>query len=326
MEKENNKLLQILKKLGSKKNHTKKMSNTEFKTLIGKNNYLFLQNDSYRESEVHNDNLDLIKSDFSVKPPKYFDRYLLIVFPDKSLICKEHLPDGYNMKYRPGMETYKKHLKDQIFDLYPYLTNDDVYYKTDVHMNLNGMAIAYRAIIDKLNELFGLKLEKMPIRLEKKECVLMDLNIGAGDLTWEMNLGNQHLDSRLDNYYYSEDIASIYCSYKIAPENIYNLTAFNFELEDETKLNDGALIDWYFLSKYIIKTKNENATNKTRVVIFYDSFLTSTLELWMKTFYEVYFIKIPIPKYLFSNKNNLEIIDKIKPDYVLEFRVEGCLV
>ena len=34
------------------------------KTLIGKNNFLFLQNDSARELEVHNNNLCLVHHEF----------------------------------------------------------------------------------------------------------------------------------------------------------------------------------------------------------------------------------------------------------------------
>ena len=46
------------------------------KTLIGKNGYLFLQNDSAKELEVHNDNLCLVKPNFYKKPDPMIMHYI----------------------------------------------------------------------------------------------------------------------------------------------------------------------------------------------------------------------------------------------------------
>ena len=46
------------------------------KTLVGKEGYLFLQNDTCKELEVHNNNLLLIVTDL----PKKFDKYLFRIF------------------------------------------------------------------------------------------------------------------------------------------------------------------------------------------------------------------------------------------------------
>lgn len=293
------------------------------KTLIGKNDYLFLQNDTNQEIEVHRDNLFLVKSDFS---NKYNNNYLLSVFPDKSIICKDYLPDGYDMKYRPGIDTYKEQLNHHIFDLLPFLSGKDTYYKTDTHMNLLGAYISYQNVVNRICELFKINLQKINIGIEKKECVLSELNIGIGDLTWEMNLGNQILKNKIDNFYYSDDINNIYCTYKIQDINIYNLSALNYDLVDETKINTGEIIDWYFVSKYIIHTKNKEVDNKYKIIIFYDSFLLSSLDLWIKTFYEVYFVKTASCQYLFSSSMNNNLIEKINPDFILEFKAERYLM
>ena len=42
------------------------------KTLIGKENYLFLQNDSSQELKVHNENLDLVVNNLYLK---YSEKY-----------------------------------------------------------------------------------------------------------------------------------------------------------------------------------------------------------------------------------------------------------
>ena len=55
---------------------------------------------------------------------------------------------------------------------------------------------------------------------------------------------------------------------------------------------------------------------KLRIIIFYDSFLLHVLPLYFSLFNDVYFIKNP-----YSN----EIIEMIKPDYVIEFMVERFL-
>jgi len=46
------------------------------KTLIGKNGYLFLQNDCAKELNVHNDNLCLVKSNFYKKYESIKNKFL----------------------------------------------------------------------------------------------------------------------------------------------------------------------------------------------------------------------------------------------------------
>ena len=73
---------------------------------------------------------------------------------------------------------------------------------------------------------------------------------------------------------------------------------------------------WDIISKYIIYIKNENINPKIKVLIFYDSFLLHSLQLYFDLFYEIYFIK---------NVYNIETINLIKPDFVFEFRCERFL-
>ena len=56
------------------------------KTLVGKNGYLFLQNDSCQELEVHNNNLSLVSNNFYEKYENIKDKFLLIVFNISSCI------------------------------------------------------------------------------------------------------------------------------------------------------------------------------------------------------------------------------------------------
>jgi hypothetical protein len=131
------------------------------KALIGKNGYLFLQNDSNKELEVHGNNLDLTNNDKIQNITLIKDKYLLVVFPNKSLLCKQYLPDGYNMIYRPAFNKYHAILDNNLLDGYDVLKNysNDVYYKTDTHLNVNGCIIMYNTFIDKINTLFNLNIK-----------------------------------------------------------------------------------------------------------------------------------------------------------------------
>jgi len=108
------------------------------KTLIGKNDYLFLKNDESKELDIHCNNLCLVKSDL-LRYSKNINKFYITIFPNKSYIYKDYLPDNYKAKYRPSLLKYKSFFNNRLFDAYEILKNiDDTYYKTDTHINLNG--------------------------------------------------------------------------------------------------------------------------------------------------------------------------------------------
>ena len=286
------------------------------KTLVGKEEYLFLINDSSNELEIHCNNLNLVNEN---NLSRYsFDKYLLLVYPNKSLFYKKYLPENYLVKYRPALGVYKNKLQNKMVDLYKYMsTNDDLYYKTDTHINLKGNYITYQIFINKINEMFYFNITPKNIIIKKQICELSTLPYGLGDLIWSQNLGEQQLNNKLDKYYFSDEIDDFYNIYKIKNNNpirflIPNtLDDYTFELEQQNEF-----AHWNIISKYIIYKKNKNIEPKSRVLIFYDSFLLHSLPLYFQLFYEVYFSK---------NIYNNETIQLINPDYVFEFRVERFL-
>jgi len=283
------------------------------KTLIGKNNYLFLKNDESRELDIHCSNLCLVNSNFS-RFNKYINKYYITIFPDKSLIYKQYLPDLYIAKFRPGLVVYKSFFNDRLFDTYEILKNiDEPYYKTDTHINIKGAYVVYCNFVKNINNLYNLQI---PIKELEIKCLknirLDDLNIGIGDLTWKENYGTEILESVQDNYYYSNDIIEIYCR-----KNNNNIIFFDYELNNKTSDIGDKKIEWDILSNHILYKQNENNVEKKKVLIIYDSFLLSTLWLYLTMFSEVYMIK--------SGYNN-KIIEKINPDYIFEFRVERFLL
>jgi hypothetical protein len=286
------------------------------KTLIGKENFLFLTNDSGQELKIHCDNLNLI-SDPNLS--RYnFDKFLIVVLPNKSYIYRKYLPDNYHVKYRPALEIYKNKFNNKLIDAYDLLKDEeDVYYKTDTHINLKGNYIIYKNFIEKVNEIYNLNLNIKNIKILSKSCHLNTLKYGIGDLTWADNLGNQELQDINDTYYYSEDFIDLYNSYVIKDEN--DIRFLDYKIVDITKKLEekNEFTRWEIVSNHIIYKKNiEKNDNPIKVVIFYDSFLLSILPLYLDLFYEVYMIKS-----IYDNS----LINLIKPDYVFEFRVERFL-
>jgi hypothetical protein len=286
------------------------------KTLIGKENYLFLQNDSARELEVHQNNLDLVTNELYLKYNEIINKYLLIIFPNKSFIQKQFLPDDFNLKYRPAFDKYNEFLKEHILDGYIFLKDQiDCYYKTDTHINFKGNYIIYHHFIDKINNSFNLNIGKKNINITEIFCPegLSILEKGIGDLTWSSNLGDQVLENLSDKYYYSNEIRELYPQYKFSPQS--KIRILNKDLEDKTNEHLEEKLHWEIISNYILYQKN-NLDTKIKVLIFYDSFLLPSIDLYIDMFDEVYFSK---------SIYELDLIQKINPDYVFEFRCERFL-
>jgi hypothetical protein len=290
------------------------------KTLIGKNDYLFLINDSCKELEIHNNNTCLVDKNFYLRYENIKEKMLFVVFPNKSFIYSQFLPDIYKLKYRSGFDMYKQYFGNHIMDGYDILKNiDDTYFKTDTHINNNGGLIIYNSFIDKANELFNFNIPNKKYTLTK-EIVgsLSELGLGIGDLTLANNLGSQQLNCKKDTYYTINESSQLYMKYVF-----YNNSQIRLLLKQGESLIDCTMnclnttLDWDKLGTYILFKKNDTINSKHKIVIFYDSFLTSTLQLYMELFYEVYFIKS-----IYDNA----IINLINPDYVFEFRVERFLL
>jgi len=288
------------------------------KTLIGKNGYLFLNNDANQEIKIHNENFCVVDERNLDKYASTMKKFVMIVFPDKSFFCKEHLPDGYNMIFRPGFEIYKRKFGDNIIDGTELLRGtEQVFYKTDTHLNLKGAYIVYINFINKINKLFNLGAICKSANLYFKDVnSLCELNNGLGDLTWHQNLGNQTLPNANDTIVLSDDIKQIYTLYEFAINDPLKLLLLQGSLIDDTNNNIGNKLDWIVISKYILYKKNDRLP-KCKILIFYDSFLLSTLSLYLELTSEVY-----MSKSIF----NKSLVDYINPDYVFEFRVERFLI
>jgi hypothetical protein len=282
------------------------------KTLIGKDGYLFLINDSCNDLCVHCENLvtvqDLTLSRYS------FEKFIMFVYPDKSVMCKDYLPNEYIVKYRPNLDIYKRVLDNKIVDFYDAIKNEhDVYYKTDTHINLKGNYILYKYAINVINSRLNLNIVPRELNLNVVNCELSLLGLGIGDLTWESNLGDKTLSSKLDNFHFHDEMTWFYPNYLI--NNNCNIKFLKYDLTDDTENLVNRTTDWNIVSSYIIKVQNNDKVN-LKVLVFMDSFMLHCLPLYFDLFNEIYFVKN-----MYSN----ELINLINPDYVFEFRTERFL-
>ena len=139
---------------------------------------------------------------------------------------------------------------------------------------------------------------------------MSDLQLGIGDLLWESNLGDQYVEDHTDNFYYSDDIEYIYCKQKIQEND--KLRILSKDLNDETNKLIGRNVSWEILSTYILHKKNI-CKNKLKVLIFYDSFLTSSLSLYLDLFEEVYMVKEIYNNSKKKDKQVSALIAELKP-------------
>lgn len=287
------------------------------KTLIGKEGWLFLQNDSARELEVHCNNICLVSGHLTQRFDTIKDKYFLTIFPNKSLIMKQFLPDGFEPRFRPAFNIYAEYLGTHILDGLSILTeiSDELtYYKTDSHINLFGAYIVYKKFIETVNKVFGLHILPVEAKFNKKTVSnLSSSNLGYGDLTWESNLGGQILISTYDELYESSSIEQLINYYKIDQHK--SIQIFDYNIRNKTNEFTEAVLNWEILSKMILYQYNAEANDLT-VIIFFDSFLISTLSLYLQLFKQVYLVK---------NNITLKLIKQINPDLIFEFRVERFL-
>jgi hypothetical protein len=292
------------------------MSISANKTLIGKNGYLFLQNDSSNEIKRHETETSNISIDSLNRYDSVQKKYFITVFPNKSFVCRSELPDGYDLKYRSDLNVYKKKFGDYLLDGYTIIRDDiETFYKTDTHMNLRGTLQIYYEFLKKINSLFKLNLKTKKIKIESTAVENL-AEYSHGDLTWQSNLGDQILDDRRDVYYFSKEITNLYPLEIVDKKHRVNF--FKLENNDLIDCNSsviGTQFDWNVISKYILHKKNKSDP-KYKVLIFYDSFLISTLFLYLDLFDEVYMQK---------NVFDKNLVTKINPDYIFEFRVERFL-
>lgn len=281
------------------------------KTLKGKHNYLFLINDAANSLNRH-----LFASN---KKWRHIIRSKkitkLLVFPDKEIICKDFLPDDKKIKYRENLDHYIRYFKDNLLDPTNILDHSD-YYKTDSHINNKGALKIYKYFNNIISTIHNINIPEEEVILEEnKTDALSTIGKGIGDLTWDSNKGSVQLDDISDIYYRLPKKYDFYCTTYENNEKDFQILSSTLKNISSSYKNKS--IDWHCISKNILYYKSDVASINKKVIIFYDSFLLSSIGLYKNMFKEIYLIKN-----LYDDTYN----NKIKPDYIFEFRVERFLL
>ena len=123
-------------------------------TLVGKSGYLFLINDTHNEIHKHTHNAAYVPSKNNIhKYDTIKHKFLMVIFPDKSYLYADKLPDEYIAKYRPAINIYKSYMNDNILDCYDFLKDEpETYYKTDTHINNKGSVLVFNKFIETINK------------------------------------------------------------------------------------------------------------------------------------------------------------------------------
>ena len=290
-------------------------NNNEIKTLFGKEEYLFLINDTSKSLENHCKKFTL----FNINSINVYDKYiksrkiLFFMFPDKEIICKHYLPDKYKIINRNKMNYYKINFLDLFYDSTKLFDVND-YEKTDTHINLKGMLKFYNETCKIISKKLNINITTRDFDIKIKEV------IGNGDLIQGVNIGTNIAKKTKENFYYiDEDISiinTIHGKKKIYDKN-NNIKLLDKDLKNISDNYDKKSLYWNDIKHLIIYSKNENINNNMKVVIFYDSFLASTINLYTELFKEIYMMKSIF---------NVKFIEYINPDFVLEFRIERFLL
>jgi hypothetical protein len=285
------------------------------KTLFGKEDYLFLINDTTKSLENHCKNITLFNINNIERYHKYIKskNILFFMFPDKEILCKDYLPNQYKILNRDKMNYYKFNFFDLFYDSTELFDITD-YDKTDTHINLKGMLKFYNKACKLISNKLNINIKTRVFDIKIKEV------IGNGDLIQGVNIGTNIAKKTKEFFYYTDQeisiINSIYGKKKIYDKN-NNIKLLDKNLKNISDNYDKKSLYWNDIKELIIYSKNENIYNNIKVVIFYDSFLASTINLYTELFNEVYMMKSIF---------NAKFIEYINPDFILEFRIERFLL
>ena len=268
-------------------------------TIVGKNKTLYL-------SDEINQHYSNNKTDTAIA--KTLNYYLgglsksnrgifMFVVPDKSVICRDNLPNPFNANslYR-HINHIKPHIKYNFIDLYvnSSLTSRD-YYLTDSHMNDFGSLKITKQIVAHLM-LDHHKIHKINRVLQKTT-----MHNYKGDLTTPNNLENQALVSELNLYENTDKLRNVmFDSY----ENIITSVDIKYR---------------FCFSRPSIYVYNKNAIINKTILIYGDSTTFNKIHELISFYFEKTFFYW---NHFFVNS---DLINTINPDIILDIRTERFL-
>ena len=265
------------------------------KVLVGKEDWLFLQNDTNRIVEQ---NVGLLK--FSPEDVKRWvsilesrntmleDRgikYYFFVAPNKESIYPEYLPEGYLLsEQRPIHQITEALLASSVKLLYPlevlksYKAKLQLYTQVNTHWNASGAYIAYEYLANSIKKDYAIKV-----------------------VDWE--------DIIFEDSEISEDLGD-----KLNPPQTSTYVRARVNHGTAQIIYDNGIKN----SGRIQISQNKDST-LPNAMIFHDSFMTEGMfPFIMESFSRVQFIHTPIVDF--------NLIDQLKPDVVISEMVERFII
>lgn len=268
------------------------------KSVKGKDNYLFLINDTNDELRQHFDKN--FESPFSLEKSlkvqqikkTYIEnkgiKFYSFAIPDKSVVCKDFLPFDVDYVYR---EIEHRH---DIIDLKCEELQPKHYSKSDTHTNYLGGELLSFKILNNIDNSFTEKdFEKL---IENSNEIKIDTYYDlCSPLNWSYSF------AELTRLRYSGNFKRNSKSYQ--PTNLEDLSS---EIPDEFKVVHRSESIFY---------RNNKSFSKLRVLIFHDSTM-----IYLRNYLSFYFREMFL--YWDHGTFNTDLIDWFKPDLVLEIRIE----
>jgi hypothetical protein len=264
------------------------------KVLVGKDGWLFLQNDTNRVVEQNSSTLKLTESEiekwlrtlearFAVLKNRGIKYYFLIA-PNKESIYPEYLPDDYKIsddrvvnQLINACKPYHLPVYYPVDILQLYKSEYQLYPSGDTHWNGIGGFIAYEYVMNIINKDFKIDiLDWEKIEIVEKEALL--------------DLGN-----------------------KLTPPQT---SIFSWGMVKQPRaqiIYDNKAIN----SSHMRVTLNKNTSLPT-AVIFHDSFIEIIIPFLMESFSKIHFVRTPCVDY--------DLIERINPDVVISEMVERFLI
>lgn len=268
------------------------------KSLKGKNNYLFLINDTSSEIRQHFD--DNYQNNFNSEDfIRYFNEkkefcktrnieYYFFMVPDKSWVCKDLLPFNVANSKR----NYSK-IEHIIPDFSGNLDHKS-YFMTDSHINyLGGRELSY-CFLNSLNEDF--KREDLTKLINDQ--IIVEYTSIEGDLTSN------------SNWSYSDIEKTDYLQEEVMIFKSKGLKYLNISLPEKFRKCHGRRDTEYW--------KNKNSHSNQRVLILRDSSMNL-----LKNVFATYFNETLL--YWDQWDFNQELVEWYKPDIVIDIRTERFL-
>lgn len=269
-------------------------------TIIGNNKFLFLK--SELEQHYNKENNKEINSfkNFNYYFKKLQNKtkdFFMFVVPDKSIICKDNLPEMYDKNNAYRLVDFIKNnvASTKFIDLHDHVVLDSSdYYMTDTHINDKGSL----KIIKSIMKFF---IDDIEINRIDNFLKTRTIHNFQGDLTSPLNLKNQQLIIDLN---LNENIVKI--------ENI----CYNNYINKIKDLDIKYRFCYSRPSKYIY---NKNAVIKKKILIYGSSSThNKVFELLSFYFENIFFYW----NHLFINN---ELIQIFNPDIIIDIKPERFL-